>query len=146
MLKVVNYSTACASSVGQRAALHALGEGREPFEEMRRRFSRRVDLVYNRLARMEGVRVLKPSGTFYIFADFSRYAKDSRAFALDLLEREQVVVVPGYAFGPCGEGWVRIACTVDAERLSVAMARLERYLAGLREREWAESEGEKRGH
>lgn len=132
MLKVVNYSTACASSVGQRAALHALNEGPAPFAAMRDRFSRRVDLVWNRLVRMEGVRALKPSGTFYIFADISRYSEDSRTFALDLLEQEQVVVVPGYAFGPSGEGWIRIACTVDQARLATAMDRLERYLAGLK--------------
>lgn len=129
MLKVVNYSTACASSVGQRAALHALTADPAPFEAMREAFSRRVSLVSSRLERMPGIRCLPPSGAFYIFVDVSAYKVDSLSFALDLLDKEQVVVVPGFAFGPSGEGWVRIACTVDEERLSEAMDRLERYLS-----------------
>lgn len=129
MLKVVNYATACASSVGQRAALAALQADQKPFQEMRKAFARRIELVYDRLQKMEGIRALKPSGSFYIFVDISRITRDSRAFALDLLDKEQVVVVPGYAFGPSGEGCVRLACTVDRERLTEAMDRLERYLS-----------------
>jgi aminotransferase len=128
MLKVVNYSTLCANTMGQRAALAALSADPAPFLAMRDEFARRSSLVCERLNRMPGIRALPPSGTFYIFVDIRQITNDSSAFALELLEREHVVVVPGFAFGASGEGCIRLACTVDCDRLSEAMDRLERFM------------------
>jgi aspartate/methionine/tyrosine aminotransferase len=128
MLKVVNYSTACASSVGQRAAIAALDLDPQVIQEMTGRFEQRVHLVCDRLEAMPGVRLVRPRGSFYVFADIHRIHPDSREFAVQLLNREQVVVVPGYAFGRSCEGCVRIACTLPRERLNQAMDRIETFV------------------
>ncbi len=129
MTKVANYATGCPSSVGQRAAIAALDTPAEIIQEMSDTFERRMDLVYARLEAMPGIRVRRPEGSFYLFADISAVSTDSRQFALDLIKEEQVVVVPGYPFGPSCDGCIRIACTVNRQRLSQAMDRLERFLA-----------------
>ncbi len=126
--KVVNYSTLCANTMGQRAAIAALNADRSLFRAMRDEFSRRSALVCSRLRSMPHVRVLPPSGTFYVFVDIRAITSDSLRFALELLEREHVVVVPGFAFGMSGEGCIRLACTVSCDRLNEAMDRLERFL------------------
>lgn len=132
MVKVGNYAIACASSVSQRAALAALDTPDEVIKEMSGTFERRMDLVCSRLEAMPGVRVNRPKGSFYVFADISSITNQSRQFALDLIKEEKVVVVPGYPFGLSCEGCIRIACTIGKERLSEAMDRLERFLAARR--------------
>lgn len=128
ILKVVNYSTACASSVGQRAALAALNMGSEIVEEMKERFRSRVDLVYARMENIKGVRVSKTEGSFYLFVDIHKISPDSRSFALQLFQKEKVVVVPGYAFGKSGEGCFRLACTCNKALLKEAMDRIESFI------------------
>lgn len=128
MLKVVNYSTACASSIGQRAAIAALDIDQAILEKMKNRFAARVELVSTRLGEMSGVRVSKPGGSFYVFADISQITQQSRAFAIQLLQKKKVVVVPGYAFGKSGEGCIRIACTRNMSLLEEAMDRIEDFI------------------
>ena len=128
MLKVVNYSTACSSSIGQRAAIAALDLDPSVVEGMKDRFAARVDLVCSRLAAMKDVRVLRPGGSFYVFVDISRITSQSRTFALRLLEEQKVVVIPGYAFGESGEGCFRIACTRSRAVLDEAMNRIESFI------------------
>ncbi|WP_320042336.1 pyridoxal phosphate-dependent aminotransferase [uncultured Desulfobacter sp.] len=129
MVKVGNYAIACASSVSQRAALAALDTPDEVIKQMSDTFERRMDLVCSRLEAMPGVRVNRPKGSFYVFADISSITNQSRQFALDLIKEEKVVVVPGYPFGLSCEGCIRIACTIGREKLSEAMDRLARFLA-----------------
>ena len=128
VVKVVAYYTSCASSVGQRAALAALGADPGQFEAMASRFDARCRYVYERLSAMKGVRVHPPAGSFYIFPDVTGITGDSTGFAMELLDRERVVVVPGSAFGPSGRGCVRISCTVDMPLLVEAMDRIERFI------------------
>jgi len=132
VLKVVNYSTTCVSSVGQRAALAAIQGDQTPFQNMRDAFSSRVELVWNRIQKMHGLKAHKPSGAFYAFVDIREVSRDSTAFATDLLEKERVVVIPGAAFGQSGEGFVRIACTLDESLLNEGMDRLERFVSQAR--------------
>lgn len=129
MVKIGNYAMGCASSVSQRAAIAALDTPDEAIKEMSDTFERRVDLVCSRLGAMPGVRVNRPKGSFYVFADISRITNQSRQFALDLIKEEKVVVIPGYPFGLSCEGCIRIACTINRARLSEAMDRLERFIA-----------------
>lgn len=133
MLKVVNYSTACASSIGQRAAIAALDLDPEILTQMKDQFAARVDLVCGRLEKMPGVRVVRPQGSFYVFADISRISSQSRKFAVGLLQDQKVTVVPGYAFGKSCNGCIRIACTLDQERLKIAMDRIEIFISNFRE-------------
>ena len=130
MLKVITYQTSCASSVSQRAALAALRADQGQFEAMWREFRERCDLVFQRLKKMPGIRVHPTDGSFYVFPNITEITSDCERFALDLLAQEQVVVVPGGAFGPSGKGCVRLACTVNKDRLSEAMDRLERFVRG----------------
>lgn len=127
LIKVVSYSTASASTPGQRAALAALRGPSDFFDGMVEEFRRRAELVTSRLAAMPGLRVNAPRGGFYLFVDVSGTGMDGRAFAETLLKEEQVVVIPGATFGPDCERFVRLACTVPMDRLALAMDRMERF-------------------
>ena len=133
MIKVVNYSTACANSVGQRAAIAALGSDPSIVEQMKNTFEARIELVYARLSNMRGIRVFKPKGSFYIFVDISQFTTQSREFATQLLQQKKVVVIPGYAFGKSGEGCFRIACTRSRPILEEAMDRIEVFIESYKE-------------
>jgi len=128
MVKVVTNTTSCASSVSQRAALAALRADQNRFDDMAAEFKARCELAYERLKAMPGLQVNPPLGSFYIFPSIAELTADSQSFALDLLDQEQVVTVPGSAFGPSGEGCLRLACTVDQERLTEALDRIERFV------------------
>jgi aspartate/methionine/tyrosine aminotransferase len=129
MVKVVASFTSCAPSISQRAALAALTLGRGIAEDMITEFQERRDLAYGILCSIPGVRVHKPAGSFYIFPDISQITLDGLSFAMDLLKAEQVVVVPGETFGPSGSGCVRLALTVNQERLMDAIERIGRFIS-----------------
>ena len=133
MIKVLSYSVASTGSPNQRAALAALTGPHDDFNAFREAYRRRTALAAERLNAMPGVRCLKPAGTFYLFPHIDAAEPDSLAFALDLLDKKQVVVVPGFPFGPeiTVKGCVRIACTVDENKLATAMDRIEDYLKSL---------------
>jgi len=131
MIKVVSSTTSCAPSVSQRAAVAALRLDPGVVRAMVEEFSVRRDQAYEVLGKLPGVRVHKPGGTFYMFPDFSQITQDSGQFALDLLKEEQVVVVPGEAFGPSGKGCVRIALTVNQEVLNDALERIHRFIKAI---------------
>lgn len=128
MTKVVTYYTSCASSVSQRAGLAALRSAEARVSEMVAEFQRRRDLVYKSLSEIPGVRVSKPLGAFYIFPNLESITQDTEEFAIQLLEQERVVVVPGGPFGPSGQGCVRMAFTVGMKELAEAMERFARFV------------------
>ena len=126
--KVANFFTGCPSSVGQRAALAALKMEQAVFEEMVAEFEARCRLAYERLKAIPRIKIHPSQGSFYVFPNVEEIMEDTTRFALDLLDREQVVVVPGEAFGSSGKGCVRISCTVNHDRLAEAMDRFERFV------------------
>jgi aspartate/methionine/tyrosine aminotransferase len=132
LVKAASYFTVCASSVGQRAAIAALHTDPNIFKAMADEFKKRSDFVYHRLVQMPGIQVNPPGGAFYLFPRVSDLSPDGRTFALELVDKEQVVTVPGYTFGPSGEQCVRLACTVGMDKLSTAMDRIERFIHGLK--------------
>jgi aspartate/methionine/tyrosine aminotransferase len=95
---------------------------------MAQAFLRRRDLICRGLEKIPGMSVNTPRGAFYVLPDIRRLTPDSRRFALDLLDREQVVVVPGEAFGESSKTCIRIAYTVGQEKLREALERLERFV------------------
>ena len=133
MVKVLSYSVASTGTPNQRAALAALTGPRDRFDAFRDAYRSRTRLAAERLNAMPGVRCLEPAGTFYLFPHIEAAEHDSLAFALDLLDKKQVIVVPGFPFGPeeTVKGCVRIACTVNEKKLSEALDRLEDYLISL---------------
>ncbi len=129
MIKVVSFTMASVNTPGQRAALAALRGDQAPFLALAEEFRRRSAYVYERLAAMPGIRVHKPAGSFYLFPEVAALDPDGERFALELLDQEQVVVIPGFTFGAGGQGCVRLACTVPLERLERAMDRMARFVA-----------------
>ena len=111
-----------ASSISQKGAEAALLGPQDCVREMREAYHARRDAVMAQLD-AAGVRYIRPRGAFYLMADVSP-AGESLPFARRLLEEERVSVVPGSAFGPGGEGWVRISLCVEPETLTAGIARL----------------------
>jgi len=128
VMKVASFFTSCPSNVGQRAALAALKAEKEQFQRMAQAFKERCALACERLRAMPGVRVHATAGSFYVFPNIAEMTSDSEQFALDLLDKEQVVVIPGSAFGPSGSTCVRISCTVETPLLREALDRIERFV------------------
>ncbi|MBP7951321.1 MAG: aminotransferase class I/II-fold pyridoxal phosphate-dependent enzyme [Verrucomicrobiales bacterium] len=128
MMKIHQYSMLCAPITSQAAGIEALENGAAAVEDMRREYQRRRNLVVRRLNDM-GLACFKPGGAFYVFPDIRSTGLDSRAFATALLKEESVAVVPGTAFGRCGEGFVRCCYATDPAQLETAMERMDRFVA-----------------
>ncbi|HDR14026.1 MAG TPA: pyridoxal phosphate-dependent aminotransferase [Desulfobacteraceae bacterium] len=128
MMKVAMFFTSCPSSIGQRAALAALNTDRRVFAAMEEAFETRCRFAWERLRKMPGIRINPASGSFYLFPSIAAITVDDTSFAMDLVDEERVVVVPGSAFGPSGAGCIRISCTVDTPILSEALDRIENFI------------------
>lgn len=119
-----------ASTLIQDAGVASLAVHDEVVSQSLAVFRERRDVVYERLMKIEGVACEKPRGAFYLWVDVHRLfraGEDSLTFALDLLEQEDVVVIPGQGFGSAGESFIRIAYTIDKSRLEEAMDRFHRF-------------------
>jgi aminotransferase len=128
MMRIHQYSMLCASIISQEAALEALERGQADTVEMREQYRVRRHFIVNALNDM-GLRCLLPRGSFYAFPDIRATGLDSRQFALQLLESEKVACVPGSAFGPSGEGFVRCCFATALDRLEEAAERMGRFVA-----------------
>ncbi|MBE6561865.1 MAG: aminotransferase class I/II-fold pyridoxal phosphate-dependent enzyme, partial [Ruminococcaceae bacterium] len=113
------------------AAIEALQNGDDAAKQMCAGFERRCRTMTAALNRIPGIRCAETAGTFYLFADIRGTGLSSMDFALQLLEREQVAVVPGHAFNACGEGYIRIACTVDVPILEEAAEKIRHFAENL---------------
>ncbi|MDU6524739.1 MAG: pyridoxal phosphate-dependent aminotransferase [Enterococcus sp.] len=128
IIKVHQYLVTAASTISQKAAVRALVQGISDAEIMREEYRARRDFVYQSMTDL-GFDVVRPSGAFYIFAKIpTGYIQDSMAFCIDLAEKNQLALIPGIAFGPEGEGYVRISYAASLENLEEAMKRLTNYL------------------
>ncbi|EZP78978.1 aminotransferase A [Parageobacillus genomosp. 1] len=133
MIKVHQYSVSCTSSVSQKAALVALTAGKNDAEAMRNQYKQRMEYTYDRLVRM-GLQVEKPDGAFYLFPSIAPFGLSSFDFALDVVHKAGVALVPGSAFSKYGEGHVRLSYAYSFDVLKEALNRLERYI---KEKQWA---------
>ena len=129
-LKVHMYNAVCASLPSQYAAIEALKNNRDVPEEMNRAYKERRDFVYGKLLEM-GLDVVKPKGAFYIFPSIEKYGMGSFDFATRLLKEGGVAAVPGSAFTPYGEGFLRISYAYSMPTLERAMERLAAWLKTL---------------
>lgn len=121
---------ACVPMFCQYGAVEAIQNGDEAAAQMCEGFRRRCEYMTDALNSMKGIRCESSKGTFYLFVDIRETGMTSEEFAYGLLEKEQVAVVPGNAFDACGEGYIRIACTVDVPVLEQAAARIRRFVEG----------------
>lgn len=135
MTKIHQYTMLCAPVTAQMAALEALRNGREEMRRMVREFSYRRRLVVKAFADM-GLPCFNPGGAFYAFPDIRSTGLSSEEFTERLIKEEKVAVVPGNAFGACGEGFVRCSYAASVDELNEAFKRMhrfvERYRAGRR--------------
>lgn len=127
MIKIHQYAIMCAPTVSQYAAIEAMYNGDQDVIYMRESYNQRRRFLYHELQRL-GLPCFLPEGAFYMFPDIREFGMTSEEFALDLLREEKVAVVPGSAFGDCGEGFIRISYAYSIEELKEALLRIERYL------------------
>ena len=127
MTKIHQYTMMCVPIMSQIAAIEALKNGERSVQEMKREYRRRREFVISRLNEI-GLPCHRPEGAFYAFPSIKGTGFSSMEFSNGLLKREKVAVVPGTAFGPSGEGHIRISYASSLENLKEAMFRIERFL------------------
>lgn len=115
-----------APSISQRAAIHALRLRNKIQPAMLDEYKKRVFYAYERVKQIEGMSVILPQGSFYLFPNIKGAGMKSAELSQKLLKEAHVLVVPGNAFGKSGEGYIRIACTVGVDELRTAFDRIER--------------------
>ena len=133
MLKIHQFAIMCAPTTSQYAAVEALKNGDEDVARMREAYDQRRRFLVKALRDM-GFDCYEPQGAFYVFPNIKRFGMTSDEFALKLLEEEKVAVVPGTAFGDCGEGYLRISYAYSLQDLKRALERLERFVRRLEEK------------
>ncbi len=126
--KLNEYNIASPTTFVQHAGIVAITEGEEFVTSMVERYRRNRDLVFQRLAAMPRVRLSRPEAAFYAFFSVDGMT-ESVAFAHELIEKTGVGLAPGLAFGPEGEGWMRLCFAAEPDTLSQAMDRLEPALS-----------------
>ncbi|MGN1145600.1 MAG: aminotransferase class I/II-fold pyridoxal phosphate-dependent enzyme [Acetatifactor sp.] len=132
MTKIHQFAIMCAPTTSQYAAVEALKNGDDDIEEMRVAYNQRRRYLMNAFREM-GLECFEPYGAFYVFPCIKEFGMSSDEFATRFLEEEKVAVVPGTAFGDCGEGFLRISYAYSLEKLKVAIGRLEHFITRLRE-------------
>ena len=127
MLKIHQYAIMCAPTTSQYAAVSALKNGDPDVAMMRESYNPRRRFLLHAFAEM-GIECFEPKGAFYTFPNIKRFGMTSEEFATRLLQEEKVAVVPGTAFGGCGEGFVRISYAYSLKNLKEALSRIERFI------------------
>ncbi len=130
MLKIHQFAIMCAPTTSQYAAVSALKNGDKDVEIMRESYNQRRRYLLHAFKEM-GLDCFEPFGAFYAFPSIKRFGMSSDEFANRLLREEKVAVVPGTAFGSCGEGYLRISYAYSLESLKEALERLERFVKKL---------------
>ena len=127
MLKIHQYAIMCAPTTSQYAAISAMKNGDGDVAMMRESYNQRRRYLLHAFKEMN-IDCFEPLGAFYTFPNISRFGMSSEDFATTLLKEEKVAVVPGTAFGDCGEGFVRISYAYSLESLKEALGRIERFV------------------
>ena len=127
MTKIHQFAIMCAPTTSQYAAVEALKNGDEDVREMCKAYNQRRRYLLHRFKEM-GLPCFEPYGAFYVFPCIKKYGLSSEDFATKLLMEEKVAVVPGTAFGDCGEGYLRISYAYSLENLKIALERIESFI------------------
>ncbi|SCY37102.1 aminotransferase [Lachnospiraceae bacterium XPB1003] len=131
MLKIHQFAIMCAPTTSQYAAIEALKNGDDDVKMMRDAYDQRRRFLMESFKNM-GLKCFEPYGAFYVFPCIKEFGMTSEEFATKFLEEEKVAVVPGTAFGDCGEGYLRISYAYSIENLKIAIGRLEKFVEKLR--------------
>lgn len=132
MIKIHQFAIMCAPTTSQYAAIEALKNGDEDVAQMREAYNQRRRYLVHAFRKME-LDCFEPYGAFYVFPCIKEFNMSSEEFATRLLQEEKVAVVPGTAFGDCGEGFLRISYAYSLDRIKVAIGRIEKFIFRLRE-------------
>ena len=130
MLKIHQYAIMCAPTMSQYAAVDALQHGEKDVQMMRESYNQRRRFLMNAFKEM-GLECFEPFGAFYVFPNIKKYGLTSEEFATRLLKEEKVAVVPGTAFGECGEGFLRISYAYSLDNLKLALDRVKNFIERL---------------
>lgn len=130
MTKIHQYAIMCAPTNSQYAAVQALKNGDRDVAVMREAYNQRRRYLMYAFKEM-GLPCFEPFGAFYVFPSVKKFGMTSEEFATRLLEEEHVAVVPGTAFGDCGEGFLRISYAYSLEALKEALGRLGHFVKKL---------------
>jgi aminotransferase len=130
MLKIHQFAIMCAPTTSQYAAVAALRDGDKDVQVMRESYDQRRRYLIHAFKEM-GLECFEPHGAFYTFPSIKRFGMTSDEFATRLLREEKVAVVPGTAFGDCGEGYLRISYAYSLKNLKEALSRMDRFIKKL---------------
>jgi aminotransferase len=128
MMKIHQYTMLCAPIIAQKAAVEALRHGEDAKERMVAEYDQRRRFIVDKLNAI-GLTCFEPTGAFYAFPSIAASGMTSEEFCNELLREQSVAVVPGNAFGACGEGFVRCSYAASLQEISEAIRRMERFLA-----------------
>ncbi|MBQ8509953.1 MAG: aminotransferase class I/II-fold pyridoxal phosphate-dependent enzyme [Clostridia bacterium] len=129
MHKIHQYAIMCAPTTSQVAAIEALRHGDEDIAMMAAEYNRRRKYIISGLRRM-GIDCFEAEGAFYVFPYIGAYGMTSDEFCQRLLDERNVAIVPGNAFGACGEGYARISYAYSVEHIASALEQMERFIKG----------------
>ena len=132
MLKIHQFAIMCAPTTSQYAAVEAMRNGDEDVAKMREAYNQRRRYLMHSFREM-GLEFFEPNGAFYVFPCIKEFGMTSEEFATRFLQEEKVAVVPGTAFGDCGEGFLRISYAYSLENLKVALNRMAHFVDRLRQ-------------
>ncbi len=131
MTKIHQFAIMCAPTTSQYAAIEALKNGDDDVETMRQAYNQRRRFLLHAFKEI-GLECFEPFGAFYVFPSIKEFNMTSEEFATRFLKEEKVAVVPGTAFGACGEGYLRISYAYSIENLKIAIERLKIFVERLR--------------
>ncbi len=131
MVKIHQFAIMCAPTTSQYAAVDALRNGDDDVARMKDSYDQRRRFLMNAFKEM-GLSCFEPFGAFYVFPCIKEFGLSSDDFAMKLLEEEKIAVVPGNAFGDCGDGFIRISYAYSIEKLKMAMEKMGHFIDRLR--------------
>ncbi|MBQ8288246.1 MAG: aminotransferase class I/II-fold pyridoxal phosphate-dependent enzyme [Clostridia bacterium] len=131
MYKVHQYAIMCAPTASQYAAIEAMQNGDEDVAYMRDEYDRRRKLIVKGL-RDIGIPCFEPEGAFYVFPEIGKFGLSSEDFCTRLLYENNVAIVPGTAFGACGEGFARISYAYSVRHITTALEKMEEFVKKLK--------------
>ena len=134
MTKIHQFAIMCAPTTSQYAAVQALKKGDKEVAKMRQSYNQRRRYLMESFKDM-GLECFEPYGAFYVFPCIKEFNMTSEEFATKLLMEEKVAVVPGTAFGDCGEGYLRISYAYSLDNLKIALSRIEHFIQRLRNKD-----------
>ena len=131
IIKIHQYAIMCAPTTSQYAAVEALKNGDDEIRKMREEYDRRRRLIVSGFNKL-GLTCREPKGAFYAFPCIKSTGLSSEEFCERLLYEYNVAVVPGNAFGDCGEGYIRISYAYSLKHIMEAVSRIEEFINSLK--------------